>query len=425
MEVGGNMTLDRVINRLNQCILFCFCILIIFLPIAHTETIRAFSFGIPACLWVIKMILQRRWLFSKTPLDIPILLFSIVAALSLITAVDFRYSLEEYVGDWLTEVFLFYLVLNNIREDQLKYLVGALLFGNLIMVTYGIYDFFHQGGIIFSYQPYRATSLHYHVGAFGTYLMTVIPYLMVAVFLVRNTIPRLAILSLLSLNVFVLCLAYSRGSWVALVILSLMVGWKFLPKKVFILSLILGCTATFLLSSQGILYYYNRFTVPYVYADGYYGRWLLAKFSLEKIAENPFRMIGYGRRSFVKEYPDLYLKYKGAQLWHAHVTFLNIWLQTGLQGLVFFVFLIYRLLKFCYERGDLEKSPQRKLFLLATFMMVITFFVRNLSDDFFVDDSALFFWFLSGLAVFLGLRSISDERAFSLSQRMEGAFLRK
>ena len=31
--------------------------------------------------------------------------------------------------------------------------------------------------------------------------------------------------------------------------------------------------------------------------------------------------------------------------------------------------------------------------------MVISFFVRNLSDDFFVDDSALLFWFLAGLAL--------------------------
>ncbi len=419
------MTLDKVISRINQCILLCFCILLIFLPIAHTETVRAFSFGIPACLWIIKMILQRRWLFRKTPLDIPILLFSITGALSLVTAVDFRYSLDEYAGDWLTEVFLFYLVVNNIRDDQLKYLVGALLLGNLIMVTYGIYDFFHQGGIIFSYQPYRATSLHYHVGAFATYLMTLIPYLLVAFFLVGNRKTRLIILFLLSLNLFTLCITYSRGSWVALVILSLMVGWKFMPKKVFIPTMILGGLVAFLLSPQGFHYYYNRFTVPNVYADGYYGRWLLAKFSLEKIAENPFRMLGYGRRSFVKQYPYLHQKYKGAQLWHAHVIFLNIWLQTGLQGLIFFIFLIYRILKFCYERGDLEISPQRKIFLLGTFMMVITFFVRNLSDDFFVDDSALFFWFLLGMAIFLGLRTASAERTFLLSKHFERDFLQR
>jgi hypothetical protein len=34
--------------------------------------------------------------------------------------------------------------------------------------------------------------------------------------------------------------------------------------------------------------------------------------------------------------------------------------------------------------------------------MIITFFVRNLSDDFFVDDSALLFWFLSGAVLAIG-----------------------
>ncbi len=54
-------------------ILFCLCVLVIFLPIAHTETVRAFALGIPGGLWAIKAILRRRFLFSRTPLDLPIL----------------------------------------------------------------------------------------------------------------------------------------------------------------------------------------------------------------------------------------------------------------------------------------------------------------------------------------------------------------
>jgi hypothetical protein len=34
-------------------------------------------------------------------------------------------------------------------------------------------------------------------------------------------------------------------------------------------------------------------------------------------------------------------------------------------------------------------------------MMILTFWVRNLSDDFFVDDSALLFWLLSGASLAL------------------------
>jgi O-antigen ligase len=123
------------------------------------------------------------------------------------------------------------------------------------------------------------------------------------------------------------------------------------------------------------------------------------KFTGEKIIENPFQMLGFGRRSFVKKYREFFLKYSGAQLWHAHNTFLNLALQTGIQGLIIFSLLIYILLRSTYAGFKRSGSLWPKYYLFGTFMMIITFFVRNLSDDFFVDDSALLFWLLAGMAM--------------------------
>ena len=397
------MEQQKVIQYIDDFILFCFCVLVIFLPIRETESIRAFSFGIPLGLWIIKMLITRKWLFTRTPLDLPMLLFTIVAGLSLITAVDFHYSLEEYTGEWLTGVVLFYLVVNNFREEQLKYLLGALLLGDLLMVTYGMYDFFHRGGSLFSYQV-RAGSLHSGFGTFGTYLITILPYLLLAVFIVKKIPNRLTLLFLLFLNFFALYLTHSRGSWIAAIISLLLAGWRFLPKKILIVSMATAAVLFFFLAPQKIIKHHAGVIspgAPPTSIETGQARWELMKFSLEKIGENPFRMIGFGRRSFVKKYQDFYLQYKGALLWHAHNTFLNIAFQTGLQGLVIFCFLIYKLIKYCYGRANFENSFLPKYFLLATLLMVITFFVRNLSDDFFVDDSALLFWFLSGAAVSL------------------------
>ncbi len=146
------MERERVLRYIDQIILFCFCVLVIFLPIAHTETIRAFAMGIPAGLWIIKAILCRRFLFMRTPLDLPILLFTLVAGLSVVTAVDPRYSLQEFIAEWIIGICLFYLVVNNVRPEQVKYILGALLLGNVIMVGYGIFDFFRDGGIILDYE---------------------------------------------------------------------------------------------------------------------------------------------------------------------------------------------------------------------------------------------------------------------------------
>lgn len=401
------MNQESIVHYIDGMILFCFCVLVIFLPIAYTESIRAFSLGIPGGLWIIKMIITRRWLFSRTPLDLPILLFTIVAGLSVLTAVDFWYSLDEFQGEWLTGIFLFYLAVNNLRSEHLKYALAALLLGNVLMVSYGIYDFVHLGGVLFDRNT-RAGSLHSGMGTFGTYLVTLIPYLVVAVIFDQWNRRRMILLALLSLNFFALLLNYSLGAWTAIVVLLLFVGWRFLPKKVMIPSLAL-LVGGFLVAPQGANFYYHRFIQSDVPLNSYNARWILAKFSLEKIGKNPFQMLGFGQRSFFKKYKSLSLEYKDALLWHAHNTFLNIALQTGLQGLVIFCFLIYKILRYCHEKAQLEKSLMPKFYFLATFFMVIIFFVRNLSDDFFVDDSALLFWFLCGAAVALNF-SVRPER---------------
>jgi O-antigen ligase len=386
----------KLIEWIDRVILFCFCVLVIFLPIAHTESIRAFAMCIPAGLWIIKAILCRRFLFARTPMDLPIILFTLVAGLSVITAVDPRYSLEEFIGEWLIGISVFYVAVNNTRPEQVKYILGALLVGNLIMVGYGIFDFFRQGGILFEYKV-RAASLHSGMGTFGTYLVTITPFILVGFFFVRNSRHFLAILILFSLNFFVLLLNFSLGAWVAIAALFILIGLEFLKRKVLLFPILLLLIGIFFLFPNPNRSFYHRFTDLSKGPDAYNTRWTLAKFSLEKIKKNPFRMIGFGQRSFAKQYKSFVQKYKGLPMWHAHNTFLNIALQTGLQGLILFCFLLYRLLKYCHEQAKAEENYLKKFYITAIFTMVITFFIRNLSDDFFIDDSALLFWFLCGI----------------------------
>ncbi len=417
MEFESLKDRAEIVRYLDRIILFCFCVLVIFLPIAHTETVRAFSLGIPAGLWIIKMILSRRFLFYRTPLDLPLLLFTLVAGLSVVTAVDERYSLLEFTGEWLTGLFLFYMVVNNVRSDQMKYVVGALLVGNLVMVSYGSYEFFRNGGNFLDYGT-RAYSLHSGVGTFATYLITLIPYLLIAVLFDHKNSSRGMLFMLLIFNIFALLLTYSRGSWVAVAVLLFLTGWIYLPRRLLIILMALFLPGILVLFYLGMpSYYYGRFTTE-SHRDSYSSRWILAKYALEKIGDNPFQMIGYGRRSFIKKYQEFNIKYQGLNPSHTHNTFLNIALDTGLQGLAIFIFLLYKILKHCYD------SARRKPFLegffhLSTFLMVITFFIRNLSDDFFVDDSALLLWFLIGTSVALqiGRNALGARRVAMIGRR--------
>ncbi|HSR10119.1 MAG TPA: hypothetical protein VLS90_01645, partial [Thermodesulfobacteriota bacterium] len=113
----------RMTAYIDRVILFCLCVLVVFLPIAHTESIRAFALGIPGGLWIIKSILARRALFSRTPLDLPLFLFTGLAGVSVLVAVDPKYSLEEWIGEWLLGIFLFYLVVSNFHSGHMKILL--------------------------------------------------------------------------------------------------------------------------------------------------------------------------------------------------------------------------------------------------------------------------------------------------------------
>jgi O-antigen ligase len=204
-------------------------------------------------------------------------------------------------------------------------------------------------------------------------LVTITPFFWVASILVRKASISSAILILFSLNLFALILNFSLGAWVALAALCVLIGLNSLPRKVLLLSLALVLIGIFFLFSNSNRSFYHRFTDSSAGLDSYNTRWILAKFSLEKVKENPSRMIGFGQRSFAKQYKEFVESYKDFLMWHAHNTFLNIALQTGLQGLILFCFLLYRLLKYGYENMKLEGESLKKFYFTATFMTVITF----------------------------------------------------
>jgi O-antigen ligase len=120
--------------------------------------------------------------------------------------------------------------------------------------------------------------------------------------------------------------------------------------------------------------------------------------SLGEIADHPFRGIGLGRHSFSKAYPDFRARHQPL-LWHAHNMFIELALQIGVQGLFAILWAFAALVAVLWPHAPPRRGDAAGLFGLATAVMVVGFSVRNLADDFFVDDSALLFWLLAGLAL--------------------------
>jgi O-antigen ligase len=351
--------------------------------------------------------------FRFTPLAIPLALYLAVAVASLFTAVDLRYSLRELRAEVLKGMLLFYAAAQFVRTgEHLEQVWRAILAGAAIMSLAGVVLFFTAGG--HPLDPFmRAGSLHSGYGAFCTYLVTVWPYLLLAVYARAGQTLRPLLASLALVGAVAAYLTFSRGAWLAMVLqlgLCVLVVARHRVRNV-----LLGVTACCLILAGLLLApgashgeRWARLMHDPQDVGGTAGDLLaLWRHSLNQFKEKPFTGIGLGRQSFSKAYQDFRRQHQPL-LWHAHNMFLDQALQLGLQGLAVMVLVMAMLVALLWPRSPPSPSDLTSLFGAATAIMVIGFAVRNLFDDFFADDSGLLFWMLAGLA--LGARQMRRER---------------
>ncbi|MEW6409540.1 MAG: O-antigen ligase family protein [Nitrospirota bacterium] len=427
----------NTINLIDNIILLCLMILIVVLPVAHTTTIRSITLFLPLLLLCYKMVLTKSLELKKTPLDIPIILFLLFSVISLFTAVDFEYSLREFRGEALKYFLLFYLIVNiDFDEERIKKIIAVFFGANVIMVIYGIVEFYYHGGILINPPNpiYMAKSLHSGGGTYSTYLITIFPFLFFAYYYMEKGILKLLLLILLLFNIFSIYITHNRGALIAVLveiaIILVMTILFFKKKKLGYLILIMSIIVVVSLITDKS-FFRGEITNMFAKSEDKVHTPLTArldvwKFTIKKITEDPLKGTGFGRMSFYKKYPQFRKKY--GHMWHTHNTFLDIAIQLGVLGLIAFLWLIFRVLKINWRlaRDSLGFRPEaqsegkdrpalnqvqgslssrfKTYFGLSTFVMVIGFFMRNMFDDFYVDDSAMLFWFLIGLSVVLYLR---------------------
>jgi O-antigen ligase len=98
--------------------------------------------------WLIKMILERRFIFQRTPLDIPIGLFLLSQTISTIFSLDFHTSLWGYYSRFnggllsiITYILLYYAFLSNFQNNLVVMVKRSLLFSlvsGLIVALWGL-----------------------------------------------------------------------------------------------------------------------------------------------------------------------------------------------------------------------------------------------------------------------------------------------
>jgi len=376
-------------------------ILLLFsLPMAYITAVREIALGLAVLFWLIAAVLNRRILIPKTPLDWPLLAWVGVALLSLLWAVNPAYSFKEIKGEIIKGLLVFYLVCYGLnREDRLKQILLTLIVSNLLMLFWAIWFFYNEGGLLNDFTV-RASSLHSGYGALGTYLVTIFPYFLVGCFSPLLKPYRWVLWGLVLANLFCIYITFGRAMWLATALETVVVGFFFLRKRTALI-LIFGLLLFLVLFIPKTVWFHNERlpSAPGISSQTVGGTggdlidvWRL---SFSHLMDRPLQGIGFGRNSFSEFFKDFRAQHQPL-LWHAHNTFLNLYFQTGLQGLIVFLWLVWSTLYALFQRSKEGVSSWSGMFSLAGAIMVLGFFSRNFFDDFYVDDNALLFWYLVG-----------------------------
>ncbi|MBU1275953.1 MAG: O-antigen ligase family protein [Proteobacteria bacterium] len=399
--------------------------LVFILPLEAITAAREMAAAGMALFLVLFFWARHQFSFRSTVLFWPLIFYVATTVFSLFTAVDMAYTLKELRAEVLKGLIVFYVGVHLIQDQEnLKQFWGVILVGLAVMTMAGLVFFFREGGSLLNHAV-RAGSMHSGYGTLGTYLVMVWPYMLLAPLLWPQPWARWPWLALTLAAALLTYATYNRAAWLAILLqtaLCLVMLSRRRLRTVLLVGLAALVVAGLMFTAPGSRHgeRWDRLVTNPLKTGGTAGDLLaLWNYSYKQIKEDPFRGIGLGRHSFSKAYPEFRRTHQPL-LWHAHNMFVDLTLQLGVQGLAAIVLIMAVLIWALWPHSPPIGGQAAQAFGAATAAMVAGFCLRNLFDDFFVDDTGMMFWLLAGLA--LGGRELIRGKAKALgNNRPEAA----
>lgn len=397
-----NQSHEKSLRLIDKLIEWNLIGLVLILPVANAETVRAVFEITPFVLWGVKMYIERKWLAERTPLDLPLLIFLAMIIISFFTSLKLSSSIRTLRTEFITCAMIYYTAANNIKGDRSALrLVSTLVIGSVFMAAYGVADLLTNSKDVFDIFSYRAGSLHQGYEAYAQYIIIVMPFIMIGFFHADERWKKGALAAAFALNSFILYFTYTRGAWVAFGVEVLLIAlllpkkgvWKAVSVAAVIACIVTGAT---LLSEQTLWHgesgteHSKKDEMNTVEIRLHVWRGFLREFS-----KNPFLPAGYGKVNFKRRFPDK--EFMGLE--QAHNTFINIATQLGLQGLLALLLIIYVILRTARRTSLNAASAFARNYSLALIVMTVGFFTANQFAEFYIDDTAQMFWLFTGALI--------------------------
>ena len=369
---------------------FAFCIL--FVNLNHVSEYLFIGLLI---IWLGAKLVSGSFVFEKTSLDVPILVFLGWVLLTVPFATDWTYSFEEW-RKAIPRFLMFWFIVNVVKTElHVRAILAAFCLGIFVLSLAEVFYFFAQGGNAFS-MTIRAGDLTGSSQWLSNYLVIGLPILWLGIVCQDRPVIRMGYIAALATALVALFVVHTRAAWVAVIAQGLFYGVFRFTRSWIVASLAVllsvGLMVAFLAlpGKQRELVSGNNFTDPYSMSIRF-NTWDLA---IDDIQESPIVGIGYGKHSFRFKHPEL----KEGFHKHVHNSFLSHAAQVGIPGFLFFVWIFGRILKQLGERIGRMPDDYEGNLNLAAILIIVGVIVRNLFDDMFLGTIAYLFWLLVGLS---------------------------
>jgi O-antigen ligase len=365
-------------------------------------------------VWLVKILISGKWKFIHTPLNIPILLYLVTQAISVIFSPFKVHSLLALKEEWL--LLLFFLLVNNIREEcKIRNLVSVLITVSCVVSLYAIWQ--HYSGMdLYRHKMlepkdgvFISLGLFDHHLTFGGYYMLV--FLLAAVIVLsykRQGLRRISdVVSPVILGLSLL-FSYARSAWLGAV--TGLFSFGFLRGKRFALFFTTGivvlCLAVFVIEPSS----WERIKAISLSKDKTEStRIRLWQTSWNMIKDKPVWGIGLG--NFGQLFNQYKVEGKYDNYSHPHNDFLNVAVNSGLLGLLAY---LYLWAVFLYTSIKAVLKSKRTGFLysiqLSGVVTIIAFLFASLFQCYYTDAEVnMLVMFLLGITTVANFKSSGEK----------------
>lgn len=331
--------------------------LIIFMPLAYgcVEVWSQTAFELLTLsifiIWILKNCISGRLTIYRSPLDIPIIIFFILAIASRFYSI-YPHISKMSISRLMAYLILYYVIINNFTSfSKLKRLSLYIVSSAIIISIIGIIGYFNKKTIS-SLWPYAMFSTFTSTSHFVGYVGTIFPITLI-LFLEVNIIKKIYFIFSAVIITTAVLFCQDKGGWIqfisAIIFLMLLAKYSGILKRKGVILLLIFTLFIWAVSFYGFQPIIQRlaplFTLHFKTSPEVtiWERWVYWQDTLKIIKTYPIFGTGIGTFSVI--YPQFRNPVQNYFLNYAHQDFLQLASEMGLLGLGVFTWLLFSIFR--------------------------------------------------------------------------------